>query len=202
MLRIAPLCVLLVASCGAPPPRAIAPPPVGTRPPPRLGALALLRSPAPMPPLPRAIAPEPLSRAARLAPCRVVLEHRFASYGPHDEVTWTTKRTVVHTLVRDWEDARADIDWEKTPIAPIPLSLEQARALGHAQDSEVVRIGDRPSVVLLLADSSMLYQLDDRGRTVMVDWDPAADPGVYRFHYAYECAGTRVDTPRWADDHR
>ncbi len=128
----------------------------------------------------RAIGP-PIAPSARLQPCAVELEHVAVHYGPHDEMRFVTHRVAVTQLVRNWEDARPYRDWERSPIAPIPLTRAQTLALPDASR------GDGGTVVLLLADSSLVYRFDAANRTAQVDFFPAADQGTYRFRYRYGC---------------
>lgn len=148
----------------------------------------------------RAIVDAPIARAARLAPCRVELEHKFL--GP-DDATWITKRTAAFELVRAWGERRAEasrgagIDWESAPIAPIPLTRAQASSLldgGRANTSV------QGHAMAQIGEDGFDYAFDDSGRTIRVDWDPVADSGVYVFHYQYDCPSAPPRLPVFADD--
>lgn len=149
------------------------------------------------PSTPEAIVAQPIAPAERLAPCRVELEHRLLGA---DDVAWETQRTPARRLVRDWARERGTVDWGLAPIAPIPLTVQQARALLPAPHTE--QAATASWIWADIDDGSFAYFFDDKGRTTRVDWDPNADSAVYIFHYTYECSPSipRDQWPAYADD--
>ena len=129
------------------------------------------------------------------APRRRTAEHR-SDTGPRA----LTHRAPARRLVRDWEKARWDVRWDVDPIAPIPLTFEQARTL--LPDVHVEQYSGVTWIWAFVGDGSLAYWFDAQGRTVKVDWDPNADSAVYVFHYQYSCPGAPGDArpPVYADD--
>jgi hypothetical protein len=155
-------------------------------------------APADEPPKTGAITAEPIARASRLAPCRVEIEHTFRHT---DDVTWLTRRTPAYKLVRDWGQARWDVRWEVDPIAPIPLTLEQARTL--LPDAHIEQYSSGTTWIwAFVGDGNLVYDFDAQGRTTRVNWDPVADSAVYVFHYQYRCGAAHAGArrPGYADD--
>ena len=143
------------------------------------------------------IVAQPITPAERLAPCCIELEHRFLG---DDDVTWETHRTPVRRMVRDWARERWEVDWDRVPIAPIPLTVQQARTLLPAPHIEQTETASW--IWAEIDDGSFSYSFDDKGRTIRVDWDPNADSAAYVFHYTYECSppAPRDQWPAYADD--
>jgi hypothetical protein len=152
---------------------------------------------SPAPAAAGAIVAQPIAPAERLVPCRIELEHRFLGA---DDVTWETHRTPVRRMVRDWARERWEVDWDRAPIAPIPLTVQQARTLLPAPHLE--QTATASWIWAEIDDGSFSYFFDDKGRTVRVDWDPNADSAAYVFHYTYECSppAPRDQWPAYADD--
>ena len=120
---------------------------------------------------------------------------------------WKTLRTNVRRLVRRWGNETRQVEWDRNPIAPMPLTLAQARAnLPGVQAFDVPRAsapGQRSEtawVTAFVGDGSFVYAFDSSGRTITVHWDPVADSSAYVFRYRYECARGAGDKPFYVDD--
>lgn len=141
--------------------------------------------------------PAPIPLAERLRPCRVDFDHSFLG---EDDERWEVTTTPVRGLVWDWEAAGRSADWARAPVAPIPMTLAQARALRESANNVAeTTIAGATVVFVHFADSVFAYAFDDRGRSVEVDWDPVADSATYRFRYAYTC-DTGATPPAWRDE--
>jgi hypothetical protein len=140
------------------------------------------------------LAPAPIPEGERLSPCSVELELMVRDEESEEEDSWQEHRIAVSRLVRRWEGQRFEVDFQSEPIAPIPLTRDQALAM--LPGAEASRIGDVEWILAQTGESSLSYRFDDQGRTTEVDFDPVADSRVFAFHYSYECEGEPV-TPAW-----
>ena len=139
------------------------------------------------------IAASPISAPERLRPCQVVLRH--TTYDERSRSP-TTQTLTIRRLVRRWTDDLREGEWHD--VAPIPLTLAQARAL-LPEPTELT--GQRGVEVLAtVGDGQLSYRFDARRRTSVVDWDPVADSSTYEYRYAYECRSAPGPRPFYADD--
>lgn len=139
------------------------------------------------------IAASPISAPERLRPCQVVLRH--TTYDERSRSP-TTQTLTIRRLVRRWTDDLREGEWHD--VAPIPLTLAQARAL-LPEPTELT--GQRGVEVLAtVGDGQLSYRFDARQRTSVVDWDPVADSSTYEYRYAYECRSASGPRPFYADD--
>jgi hypothetical protein len=196
MTKVVLVLSLALIACSDPAP--VAPPPatpVAT--PPAEPAVAPTPEPAPAPATaptaegPTPIVAQPIPTAQRLAPCRVELTHT-----EYDEETRapTATRRPVSSIARVWMDSFRDNDFAES--APLPLTLEQARA---ANASNVSEIGGRPVFRVDTGDGMLSYSFDAQGRTDHVDLDPVADSSDYRYQYQYQCEADTI-APTFLDD--
>jgi hypothetical protein len=143
-----------------------------------------------------------LSKRERLQPCKVELRHTT-----YHEVTLlpTTRTTTVRTLVRAWDaDPHArETGW--STVAPIPLTVEQARTLlpSPSESQAGGQSGEKsPSLIAFVGDGVLTYRFDARGRTARVGWGPTADSSDYEYHYRYDCPQPGGPAPAFEDDAR
>lgn len=141
---------------------------------------------------PDTITSETIAEPDRLRPCRVEL--RRTDYDEETRAPSTHRHTVAR-LVRRWPSELRDEGWRT--VAPIPLTLEQARRLLREPAEDVV--AGRTTMVVMMSDGTLLYAFDGQGRTEQVDWDPAADSSTYTYSYRYRCPSQR-GAPRYDVD--
>ncbi len=133
------------------------------------------------------IAP-PIPGEDRLHPDIVVLEYRRMG---EDDSTWVSDTVNIPGLTRFWGDGMREYDPLALPCAPAPITREQALEL------PVLAADWGRCVWLRFGEHDLVYSFDDLGRTVQVEWDPAADSGVYLFDYYYGV--NSLSPPVWRD---
>lgn len=146
---------------------------------------------------PSAIVPEAIPSSQRLDPCLVTLMH--TTYDRDANRPPTIDRHAVARIVRRWLGELRDSAWRD--VAPLPLTLQQARTMLREPSESQIAGRPGPSIVVRGEDGTLQYHFDATGRTLRVDWDPNADSSSYEYEYRYECASTdTLRHPRYEDD--
>ncbi len=131
--------------------------------------------------------------AQRLLPCRISLLFRSSVEPADHHRVWRDERLPVSRTVRVFADPRAqDLI---TPDAPIPLMLNQARAMSGAHEQ---RIRGRIYIFVTRDEMSLTYRFDARGRTIEVRLEQVADSNYYLWSYSYQCRATAA-APIWVN---